>query len=106
MQRQAVDKKWSIFKDSDLCAPGVVVFFDDSESPVLLGDINTAGGICDDCSDVGDVVREVLDLRDVISQHVAQSRAPSTVLRDEDGVWQELEDAFNGDNGFGGDTAE
>lgn len=69
--RQQVNKKWhgpDGFHQDPRCAPGVLVFFDESEVSVLIGDINRKGGVCDDCTRVGEVVREVIDLRSMIAE--------------------------------------
>lgn len=76
--RQPVNKPWKTsdgtmaFRDDERCAPGVLIFFDDSELPVLIGDINRLGGVCDDCESVGEVVRELIDLRSMISGQVSK----------------------------------
>lgn len=68
--REPINKPWSEFRYDSRCAPGVVVVFDNGVEE-LIGDVNTLGGYCDDCSIwASTIVVEVIDLRALVAREV------------------------------------
>ena len=75
---QTVNVTFREFQRDPRCAPGVVVAVqreNDTVEHLVLGDVNTQGGGCNCCTELGgsEHIIRVLDLRDAIAVAVTEA---------------------------------